>query len=271
MQNLLNFLYRFRIFGFFLVLEGFCFWLIVSYNQRQNASFLNSSNAFIATINTISANTSNYINLRSINEQLLAENEELKAQISQHSIDPIVRDTLSNRYRFISSKVINNTYQRSLNYFTLDIGSEEGIQPGMGVIGNKGVVGRVKSVSPNFSTVTSLLHRKLLVSSTLKSTKTLCTVQWDGISPYNAEIRYIPRHINLTKGDSVITSGFNSVFPPDILIGTVSEINLNIEDAFYKAKINLAMDFTSLSYAYVIISELKAEKDSLELELNNSK
>lgn len=267
MQNLLNFLYRFRTFGFFLVLEGFCVWLIVSFNQRQNASFLNSSNAAIAQINNLSNNTSSYLDLSRVNQQLLSENEFLRTQLALNSLNQDHSNPELQKYRFISGKVINNTYQRSLNFFTLDVGFKDGIQPGMGVISDKGVVGQVKSVSENFATVTSLLHRNLLISSSVKTSNTLCTVQWDGYSPYQAEVRYIPRHIKLSKGDSVVTSGFNSVFPKDILIGTVSSFDLNIEDAFYKAKIDLAIDFTSLNYAYAIKSLLKKEKDSLELEI----
>ncbi|MEP4535129.1 MAG: rod shape-determining protein MreC [Cyclobacteriaceae bacterium] len=264
MQNLLNFLYRFRTFGFFLVLEGFCAWLIISYNQRQNAAFLNSSNAAIASISSFTHNTANYLNLLQVNKQLLEENEVLRTQLAMSNKRSYAIDTSLRKYDFIAAEVINNTYQRDQNFFTLDGGHNVGIEPGMGVIASKGVVGKVKSVSQNFATVISLLHRGLLISSNLKSSNTLCTVQWDGVSPYEAEVKYIPRHISLFEGDSIVTSGFNSVFPPDILIGTVSSFNLNIEDAFYEAKVKLAVDFTSLNYAFVIKSQLKEEKDSLE-------
>ncbi|MFY0600353.1 MAG: rod shape-determining protein MreC [Cyclobacteriaceae bacterium] len=274
MQNLLNFLYRFRTFGFFLVLEFFCIWLIVSFNQRQNASFLNSSNAAVARFTNFTDNTKNYLNLIEVNQQLLAENEFLRTQIALNNGDhPFTKDTLK-RYDFISGNVINNTFQRSLNFFTMDIGAIDGVQPGMGVVSDKGIVGQVKSVSENFSTVTSLLHRNLLVSSTVKPSNTLCTVQWSGSSPYQAEARYIPnnpKHNKVSVGDSVVTSGYNSVFPSGVLIGIVSSLDLNIEDPFYNAKIDLAMDFTSLNFAYVIKSNLKEEKDSLEFEIARAK
>ncbi len=271
MQNLLNFLYRFRTFGFFLVLEAFCAWLILSFNQRQNAAFLNSSNATIASINYFTNNTSRFINLASVNKKLLQENQFLRSELARINKQSISPDSSLNKYEYVAAKIINNTYQRSLNYFTLDIGAEEGVMPGMGVISDKGVIGQVKSVSDHFATVTSLLHRNLLVSSVIKSSNTLCTVQWDGESPTEAAIRYIPRHISLFEGDSIVTSGYNSVFAPDILIGTISSFDLNIEDAFYEAKVKLAIDFTSLNYAYVIKSLLKDEKDSLEFEIKSAR
>ncbi|MBV6643163.1 MAG: rod shape-determining protein MreC, partial [Cyclobacteriaceae bacterium] len=119
-------------------------------------------------------------------------------------------------------------------------------------------------VSQNFSTVISLLHRNLMVSSTLKRTNTICTVSWDGLSPIEAEVKFVPKHIDLQVGDSVVTSDYNSVFPPGIMIGIVSEIEVKEEDVYYGARIDLTTDFTSLTYAYVISDDLKAEQDSLE-------
>ena len=137
-----------------------------------------------------------------------------------------------------------------------------------GVISKDGVIGQVKSVSDNFSTVTSLLHINLLISSSIKSSNTLCTVQWDGLSPYEAEVKYIPRHVVLQEGDSVVTSGYNSVFPPEVMLGTISAVNLTDRDAFYEARIKLSTDFTSLVHGYVVEHHQKEELDSLELLSN---
>lgn len=268
MQELFHFLYRFRTFGLFLLLEGVCAWLIISYNNRQNAAFLNSSNSFVASINSITSYTSDYFRLRQINDQLASENLLLREKLANASLSRPASDSLemadSAKYRLIKAQVINNTFRRSMNYITLNAGREEGITPGMGVISGTGVVGQVKSVSGHFSTIISLLHQKLLVSSKIRRTGTLCTVQWDGVSSEEAMLEYIPRHIQLHEGDSIVTSGFNTVFPAGILVGTISAFELTDNDVFYKAHINLAVDFSSLNYLYVIENALKNEQDSLQ-------
>lgn len=267
MQKLFNFLYRFRTFGLFLILEGLCAWLIIVYNNRYNAAFLNSSNTLVASINQLSSNTSNYFRLQQINRQLVDENLLLRAQLSNMNTGPFMGiDSSASKFVFFDAKVINNSFRRSLNYLTLDVGSEDGVRPGLGVISGLGVVGQVKSVSRNFSTVTSVLHRNLLISSSIKRTNTLCTVQWDGVSSLEAELKYIPRHIEIKKGDSVTTSGYNAVFPEGLMIGTISDFTLQENDVFYSAKIKLAVDFSSLHYVYLIENTLKAEQDSLEVE-----
>ncbi|WP_258102709.1 rod shape-determining protein MreC [Marinoscillum sp. MHG1-6] len=267
MRNLLNFLYRFRTFGFFLLLEAVCAWLIISYNQRVNASFLNSSNFLAANINLAASNTSDYLSLSRVNEQLLKENTFLRNELARIVLDSthVQKDSIQ-QFEYIQTKVISNTFQRSQNYFTLNAGSGSGLEPGMGIISSSGVVGRIKSVSQNFATGISLLHRNLMISSSIKRSNTLCTVQWDGASPYEAELKFIPRHIPLIEGDSIVTSGYNAVFPSGIFIGTISSFELDQKDAFYQAKVKLGVDFTSLDYAYVIKNNLAVEQDSLETQ-----
>ncbi len=265
MQNLLTLLYRFRTFGLFLLLEGVCAWLIIAYNQRPNAAFLNSSNSLVGWVNSLTSNTTNYFQLNRINAHLVAENQLLREQLANHSLGKVELDSSKERYFLRKAKVINNTFRRSMNYMTLDGGTAQGIQPGMGVISGSGLIGQVKSASPHFATITSLLHRNLMVSSSISRTNTLCTVQWDGISPLEAELKYVPRHIPIQEGDTVVTSGYSSIFPEDIIIGRIASISLDDNDVFYNARIELSVDFSSVNYVFVIENLMTEEQDSLEL------
>lgn len=264
MRRLLDFLYERREIGLFFFLEIVCIWLVIGYNQRYNASFLNSSNDLAVTVTQASNDISNYFELTKINESLIAENEALRQQLSLLNQNPMTREDTVNRILISNSEVISNTFNRDINFLTISGGSKNHIKPGMGVISASGIVGQVKSVSENFSTVYSLLHPNLLISSKIKRTATNATVQWDQEAYDKASLKYIPRHITIRKGDTVVTSGFNSVFPKDVLIGVIDEFTISEEKTFYEAKIKLATDFTSLSNVYVIRDLLKKEKDSLQ-------
>ena len=78
------------------------------------------------------------------------------------------------------------------------------------------------------------------------------------------ELRYIPRHVKLHAGDTVVTSGYNAVFPEGILVGVIKEVNLKEETPFYDIKVELAQDFGNLTFVEVIKSNLKQEMDSLK-------
>lgn len=263
MQRLLDFLYQQREIGIFLALEILSVWLLVNYNNRYNASFFNSSNEVAASVEQTSNDVSDYFALSDINEQLMLENTRLQQQLSKlrDQADSYL-DTVE-QYQVIGARVISNTFDRSTNFITISAGKKDSIEVGMGVISPFGVVGQVKSVSENYATIYSLLHPKLLISSKLKRTQTKGTVQWEQQDYGFASLKYIPRHIKIKKGDSIVTSGFNSVFPENILIGFVEDFNLEDHMTFYEANIRLSTDFTSLYHVFVIKDLLKNEKDSL--------
>ena len=167
----------------------------------------------------------------------------------------------------IPAKVINNEFQKLENYLTIDVGSLSQIESGMAVISREGVVGIIKSVSRHFSTVTSILNRKLMISSQLNKTNTLCTVQWNLEGPSIADLKFIPRHISVNIGDTVSTSGYNAVFPSEVMLGTIMSFQLPDESPFYLAKIKLFSDLSSIDAVYVIRNPLKNEIDSLQINL----
>lgn len=271
MQRLFLFLYKYRAFLTFLFLEILCIWLIVQNNTYQSAKYFNSSNRISASLLSTSGGISDYFNLAEVNQKLSIENALLKEQIEQFNqslYNLNVRQNrdsdLMNRYEFISAKVINNSTRRFDNYITVNKGTKYGIEPGMAVVDGNGVVGKVKNVSANFSVITSVLHGNALISSKLKRTGDLCTASWDGVDPQFATLLYLPRHVEMQIGDTVVTSGYNAVFPEDIPVGIIESFEISDEALFYDVKIKLATDLNSLSYVYLIKNNSKIEQDSLE-------
>lgn len=266
MQRLLDFLYQQREIAVFIGLEILSAWLLINFNNRYNASFLNSSNEAAASITQTSNDVSDYFQLTEVNEQLMKENEQLQQELRILRTERSSYIDTVDQYQVIGARVINNTFDRSANFITISAGRKDSIEVGMGVISSFGVVGQVKSVTNNFATIYSLLHPKLLISSKVKRTDTKCTIQWDQEQYNRASLKYIPRHIKLAEGDSIVTSGFNSVFPENILIGIVDELYLEEHMTFYEAKVKLATDFTSLYHVFVIKDSFKQEKDSLDTQ-----
>lgn len=267
MQRLLNFLYEYRAFFTFLLLETFCAWLLVENNQYQSTKFFNSSNRLAANIMGFSQSTREYFSLRQSNQELAQENAQLRTILEQLNQNP--RTTLENtdsiiRYDFISAKVINTSVAQFKNYITINRGEDAGIKPGMAAISTFGAVGKVKSVSEHFSVLISILNIDEQVSSTLKRTGNFGTAQWDGTDPRSVNLLYVPRHVQPLVGDTVVTSGYNAVFPEGILIGIVKEVKLKDEALFYDIRVELVQDFRRLYFVKIIKSELKTELDSLE-------
>ncbi len=273
MQRLFLFLYQYRAFLLFAFLELFSAWLIVRHNQYQGAAFLNSSNRIAANVLQSKQNINNYFGLRAVNETLAEENAQLREMIASgrysiadSSLDSTVHESLPEQFEFQIAQVINNSTRRASNYITIDKGTSDGVQPDMAVMNSQGIVGKVKVASKHFATVISLLHPDLYVSSLIKNSGTLCTTKWGGSDPQAAELLYVPRHLQVQPGDTVVTSGYNAIFPPHTMIGVVRSVDISEDATFYDIDIDLATDFEALSYVYVVKNNAKGEIDSLEQE-----
>ncbi len=270
MRGLLRFLYKYRSFELFVILQLIGIWLLVQNNRYYGVSYLNSSNAIVGNVNQKVFNTEQYFTLREVNQTLAEENALLREQLSKYiyvnnyqKLAP--NDTIADRYEIIPSQVERNTVSKNNNYILLDKGSSHGIKPGMGVIGPSGIVGQVKTVSTNFSKAVSLLHSGIRVSCAIKRNNTIGSVQWDGEDINEAKLKYIPRHVPIAIGDTILTSGFNSVFPEGVPVGYIQTIDVRDNESFYDIDIKLATTFYNLSMTYIIKDKFQVEIDSLNI------
>lgn len=269
MERLLNFIFEYRAFFTFFLLELSCAWLVVENNQYQSTKYFNSSNQIAANIIGFSQGVREYFSLRTINEELAAENASLrtqlerKIQLGEYVIQ--THDTARvNQYEYVSAKVVGNSTGLYKNFITIDKGAVDGVTPGMAAISTSGAVGKVKSVSDHYAVLISLLNVDEQVSSVIKKTNQLGSVRWDGLNMRYSNLLFIPRHAAPAVGDSVITSGYNAVFPDGILVGIIREANLKEEAPFWDIRIELSQDFGRLSFVEIIKSRLKNEQDSLK-------
>jgi len=273
MERLLNFVYQYRAFFTFLLLELICAWMIVENNQYQSTKFFNSSNKLAANIIGVSQGVREYFSLRVINADLAAENARLRTQLEKRNqslytleVREIKDPAIINRFEYVSAKVVNNSTALFKNYITINQGRNAGIEPGMAVISSDRAVGKVKSVSDHYSVLISLLNIDENVSSVIKRTQHFGTAKWDGTNPRIINLMYVPRHVDPVVGDTIVTSGYNAIFPEGVLIGVIKEVNLKEEALFYDIKVELAQDFGKLAFVEIVKSNLKHERDSLEIK-----
>jgi len=252
----------------FVLLEVMAISLIVSNNSQQGSAFFNSSNKLSGSVFLTQSNVVDYFSLSSVNKSLMDKNAELLTELEAlrkpaDSVFIPLDSALFAGIRFKGAKVINNSLRLLQNHLTINKGSNHGVKSGMGVINEQGVVGRVKSVSRNFSTIISLLHTEILVSSKIKSNDVFGSTKWDGLDPQKAKLMYVPRHVVAAIGDQVVTSGYNSIFPEGIPIGTIIEVKPGKDTNYLDITIKLDTDFSKISYVYLVESFQQPELDSL--------
>ena len=254
----------------FVILESFCIFLLVQNNKFQHATVLNATNDGVAKVMEGVSYVTEYIHLRDNNLILANENATLRNALkqSQLNIDTAVisvRDTQFKQiYNYTTAKVINNSVSMRNNYLTLNKGSLDGIQPRNGVITASGVIGTVQQVSDHYCTVMSLLHTKSKLSAKLKKSNFFGSLVWDGENPHEVLLKEIDKTVPVQKGDTVVTTGFSKRFPENVMIGVVSEAQLNPGSNFHSIKVRLSTRFDNLSYVYIVQNLMRDEQQALE-------
>lgn len=247
----------------FLVLEAICFALIVRYNQPQDVIFEHTVNLYAGTLQKKRAELASYLELKKINDSLMAENARLLQRLydletSMMDSVPPLEDSL---YVVEPVKVVSNTVIFRNNYLVLNKGSTHGIRPHSGVITSNGVAGIVRRVSPNSAVAMSALHGQFRVASRIRNKGNIGTLVWSGKSPWEFQLQDVSKDATVIEGDTVETSGFSDIFPPGLMLGTVEKVTLEPGSNFYSIKVRYSLDLSRLNYAYVITSLLKKERE----------
>lgn len=277
MRNLIFFIYKYYTFFLFLLLEIISLLIIFRYNNYQKASFLNFTGAASNGVYSAINNANSYFHLQSVNDSLMVENARLHGQLmnafySKSFTQNIVNDTnYKQQYTYISANIVNNSVTRRNNYITIDKGSDHGIERGMGVICNNGIVGAVQFVSKRFSVILSFLNSQAKVSVKLRKNNAFGSLVWEGGDPQIAALNDVNKHVPVKDGDEVITSNYSTIFPEGIPVGKVVSHELDEGENFYSISVNMYTDFGTLRNVYVIRNLLKEEQMQLEAQENQDK
>ena len=275
MRNLLNFLLKYNYWLLFILLEVICFVLLFRFNNYQQSVFFTSANVVAGKVYEVSGGISSYFHLKSVNEDLLDRIMALEQQITNlenrlkdYRIDSITMNSIryleQADYKIFKAHVIRNSLNQADNYITLDKGSSAGIRPEMGVIDGNGVVGIVYKTSPSYSLVISVLNSKSSISCKIIGSEYFGYLKWEyGDSRY-AYLKDLPRHAEFNLGDTVVTSGYSTVFPAGVMVGTVDDMSDSNDGLSYLLKIKLATDFGKLGNVRVISRNGQGEQRELE-------
>jgi len=275
-RNVFLFIGRHFNFLFFLVLQIIALSFLFRFNKYHEAAFLNVSTEITGRINERYNNIEYYFQLKKTNEALVQENLRLRQQLKENyegpdSLRRMINDTIRVdtgqrllKYRILEAKVVNNSVTAMANYLTIHRGFDQGVRPNMGVTGPQGIVGSVVNVSKNFATVQSMLHYQFGVVAKLKNSRETGTISWNGQSPLFVTMKNIPKSVKVNIGDTVVTSQTSSLFPANLMVGTIADIVPDPSSNFYTLKVRTATNFSTLEYVYVIDNLQYDEQKRLE-------
>ena len=189
------------------------------------------------------------------NAQLQQDKYELASLRELYDIDKATSDYEKTGARVIASDSSNWFYS-----FTIDKGSDDGIQVDMNVLAGSGLAGRVVSVGPNYARVLSIIADNSNIYGTVLSTSAnlmvsgnLQSVMSDGVIRFD---QLSDKENKVSEGDKVVTSNISSKYLSGIPIGFISSINTAPNNMTKWGYITPAVDFQHIQEVLVIM-ELK--------------
>ena len=256
----------------FILLEIAALGMLRHGDSLQDLFISKAAHGFLGYFWGVSESISDYASLRTENRHLAEEilrltetitrlEEEAAAAAARDSAD--YTTAWRGKYEFIPAEVIKNSVNKQHNYLIIGKGSDDGVRPQTGIITSRGVIGIVDAVSRHYSYAISFLNSDSSISARIGKDGAAGPMAWDGKGSGNALLREIPLQVKFEEGDTVYTSGFSTIFPPDIPIGRITGSRI-VNGATFEIKVSLFQDFSSVRHVCLVRNRDLDEIMSLE-------
>ncbi len=264
MQQLVNAIIRFRNGLVYLLLISLSILLLQRSSAYHRSLVANVSVIFSAQLSDLVNYFTRYTNLIETNKRLLKENQILLDQILFE--EKLPSDTLT--YSSIPLQVIRNSFMNSYNYITIRGGKNSGIKNEMGLVTAQGIVGVVQFVQTRYAQAISILNKDLKINAKLKNSSHFGSLTWPGDDPTRMKLFDVPKTAMIKVGDTIQTGGMSTIFPPNLLIGSISNFVDDPSKSFYDIEISLFQDMTNLGTVFAINHPLAEEVKSVQQSSN---
>lgn len=277
MRNLIAFFRRFRVFLVFVLLQVFSLSVYFTFLNFPRSQYLTSASKVSGLILTVQNDITKHFNLSLNNDKLQKENIRLRNRLPQ-SFQRMengwakINDTLFHQqYEYIPASVINSTSTKRNNYFTLNIGSDQGVVRGMGVFSDKGIVGIVHTSSTHFAVVKTVLTENINIDVMIEPIGLFGLMKWDGRDPRRGSITGISNDLKIKRWSKVVTRGGSGIFPRGLNVGKVEKLNPVEGKPLWDVVIRFSEDYRTIQRVYVIKNLFQEEQNKLELLIPEDK
>lgn len=257
--------------------------MAVSASERGKVTFIEDIvGIFITPIQnfctTIYSKGGDFIGIFTEHKQLVEENEKLKTELA--SVSRALRDaqqykieneslrkmleikTEHSDFQFEPSLVVASEQSGYSHTLTLNKGSASGVAKRDIVITADGLVGYVSELGTTWCKVTTVLDSSCEIGALIPRTQDIGVLEGDfslAVSG-NCKLSYLGNEVQLSAGDSVVTSGIGGVFPSKIMIGNIVEIKPETHGISQYAVIDPAVDFNELKNVYIVTDFTEASQ-----------
>ena len=275
MQRLLEFLYRFKEYSALSGLTLFSLILMNIGNTTELGGYRSivvggigwMQSAFSWIPNPIALKNENAA-LRELNLQLSDERAKIRQSIIENAkLRKMLEFKKASTTPLITADIVGKTTTEARNYATINRGKKDGVQVGMPVVTDAGLVGLVVGTSDGYSVMRLLINRESRIAGKIQRSRIDGILIWDGEDALT--MKNIPKSYDVQVGDEVITSSYSNRYPANIKIGTVMETRDDGTSLFRKILVKPSVNFLTLEQVFVM--KLLPNPERILLERDNNK
>jgi rod shape-determining protein MreC len=201
------------------------------------------------------------LNVREENEELKREIDLLRMEAARYREMAAASKKLQDLLQFkdkipwpvTEAQVIGRDPSGWFESVIIDKGKGSGLKMNMPVVNAKGVVGRLVSVSPNYSKVLLIIDQNSAVDCLVQRSREKGIVK--GLAAGLCKLDYVVKAGDVMVRDMVVTSGMDRVFPKGLPVGEVVDVQDTAWEFFRNVKIKPMVDFSKLEDVLVIMKE----------------
>ncbi len=149
-----------------------------------------------------------------------------------------------------AAEVIGTSPAADFRSVTIDRGTSDGVLADMAVISAAGAVGRVVMPSRHAAKVQLLIDRNAAVAVMVGTSRVQAVAMGTGEALLSLE--YLSGSAVVSKGDAVVTSGIDGIYPEGFVVGRVEEIERS-GGLFKAVRIRPAVEFSALEHVLVVL------------------
>ena len=276
MIRIFNIFFKFKAYFLLIILIIVSSFLIFQNNNIQIKQI--RSNTILA-IGYLQENFSDFFNMiwiphilsiaeenNVLRKQNVILSEELsrlrEASLENIRLKKLLEFKQSSKYNLVTAKVVGKSINLIRNYLTLNVGSDDGVNINMPVISEKGLVGKVISVSDKYCIVEILKSKNFKASVIIERSRVPGILNWNGGE--NLIISEVAKNLDIRVGDIVKTSEYSSIFPDNIEVGTVVAVSYDTGNLFQKVEVKSYVDFSTIEETFVLLYKPDSSRVILE-------
>jgi rod shape-determining protein MreC len=219
--------------------------------QEKIYSFFNPVTVFFSSIGDYIGLRQKYLELEKENARLRQIYvDDISIKVENYSLRKIMGLELRQEHDLAVVKVIGYYGNRWQSEIIINAGTTGGIQEGMGVMGDSGLVGVVISAGNSSARVRLISDPQSSLGARILSSRKLGLIE--GSQQGSIYLKYISQDEEIYKGDIIVTSEFGQYLPSDILIGRVRSVEDIPGSPYREIEIEPFEDLKRLEYLAVI-------------------